>query len=90
MRAGVCTSEKVLGLCAGCVVRAGVLDWAATEEEDLQSILDEEDNVKTRIIFAREELKVGWSFVRFSICSLVSVMESNWPSAFLFTVVFCA
>lgn len=36
----------------------GVLDWAGTEEADLQSILDEEDNVKTRIIFAREELKV--------------------------------
>lgn len=27
-------------------------------EGDLQAILDEEDNVKTRIIFAREELKV--------------------------------
>lgn len=36
----------------------GVLDWGATEDADLQSILDEEDNVKTRIIFAREELKV--------------------------------
>eukprot|EP00903_Cladosiphon_okamuranus_P012770 g11938.t1 len=35
----------------------GVLDWAGTDEADLQSILDEEDNVKTRIIFAREELK---------------------------------
>lgn len=35
----------------------GVLDWAGTEDADLQSILDEEDNVKTRIIFAREELK---------------------------------
>lgn len=40
-------------------MRTGVLDWAGTEEADLQSILDEEDNVKTRIIFAREELKVG-------------------------------
>lgn len=36
----------------------GVLDWGDTNEADLQSILDEEDNVKTRIIFAREELKV--------------------------------
>lgn len=40
-------------------IHTGVLDWAATEEADLQSILDEEDNVKTRIIFAREELKVS-------------------------------
>lgn len=39
-------------------MHAGVLDWAGTDEADLQSILDEEDNVKTRIIFAREELKV--------------------------------
>ncbi|CAM9318606.1 unnamed protein product [Ectocarpus sp. 4 AP-2014] len=35
----------------------GVLEWADIDEADLQSILDEEDNVKTRIIFAREELK---------------------------------
>lgn len=35
-----------------------MLDWADIDEADLQSILDEEDNVKTRIIFAREELKV--------------------------------
>lgn len=39
-------------------LNAGVLDWGATNEGDLQEILDEEDNVKTRIIFAREELKV--------------------------------
>eukprot|EP00904_Undaria_pinnatifida_P010858 jgi/Undpi1/6902/HiC_scaffold_21.g09377.m1 len=35
----------------------GVLDWGAMGAGDLQAILDEEDNVKTRIIFAREELK---------------------------------
>lgn len=35
----------------------GVLDWGAISEGDLKEILDEEDNVKTRIIFAREELK---------------------------------
>lgn len=35
-----------------------MLEWADIDEADLQSILDEEDNVKTRIIFAREELKV--------------------------------
>lgn len=45
-------------------MHTGVLDWAGTEEAGLQSILDEEDNVKTRIIFAREELKV---------CSLLSL-----------------
>lgn len=39
-------------------MHTGVLGWAAIEEGELQSILDEEDNVKTRIIFAREELKV--------------------------------
>lgn len=37
----------------------GVLDWGAISEGDLKEILDEEDNVKTRIIFAREELKVS-------------------------------
>ncbi|CAM9938093.1 unnamed protein product, partial [Laminaria digitata] len=36
---------------------SGVLDWGAMGDGDLQAILDEEDNVKTRIIFAREELK---------------------------------
>lgn len=36
----------------------GVLGWGAASDEQLQDILDEEDNVKTRIIFAREELKV--------------------------------
>ena len=37
-----------------------MLDWGAMGAGDLQAILDEEDNVKTRIIFAREELKVCW------------------------------
>lgn len=35
-----------------------MLDWGGMVDGDLQAILDEEDNVKTRIIFAREELKV--------------------------------
>lgn len=34
------------------------MDWSGASDEDLQEISDEEDNVKTRIIFAREELKV--------------------------------
>ena len=49
-------------------MHTGVLDWAGTEEADLQSILDEEDNVKTRIIFAREELKV---LLLFALASLL-------------------
>lgn len=35
-----------------------MLEWGGASDEQLQEILDEEDNVKTRIIFAREELKV--------------------------------
>ncbi|CAM9893026.1 unnamed protein product [Sphacelaria rigidula] len=35
----------------------GVLDWQEASDEELKEIADEEDNVKTRIIFAREELK---------------------------------
>lgn len=35
-----------------------MLEWGGATDEQLQEILDEEDNVKTRIIFAREELKV--------------------------------
>lgn len=36
----------------------GVLDWGAMSEEEMKKIEEEEDRVKTRIIFAREELKV--------------------------------
>lgn len=36
----------------------GVLDWSSIDEEALKAIEEEEDKVKTRIIFAREELKV--------------------------------
>lgn len=40
----------------------GVLDWSEISDEELTAVADEEDNVRTRIIFAREELKVwtGW------------------------------
>ncbi|CAM9767635.1 unnamed protein product [Ascophyllum nodosum] len=34
-----------------------VLEWGSIDEMSLKAIEDEEDNVKTRIIFAREELK---------------------------------
>lgn len=56
-----CAYAPVLTCVGLFTVRAGVLDWGAIEETELQSILDEEDNVKTRIIFAREELKVQYS-----------------------------
>ena len=53
-------------------MHAGVLDWAGTDEADLQNILDEEDNVKTRIIFAREELKVSYAYTLFSLLASTS------------------
>lgn len=52
---------------------SGVLDWGAMADGDLQAILDEEDNVKTRIIFAREELKVCWPPAYFEM----TVLECN-------------
>lgn len=57
----VCGAVQTCFICVDLLtVYAGVLDWGAIEESELQSILEEEDNVKTRIIFAREELKVRY------------------------------
>lgn len=54
---------------------AGVLNWSESSAEELQDILDEEDNVKTRIIFAREELKV-WRCVCHAIAHVHDVPRS--------------
>lgn len=68
--------------CSYNMWRTGVLDWGEIEDEGLQEILDEEDNVKTRIIFAREELKVRASAfdrmcyearMRIRMCAMLTV-----------------
>jgi len=50
-----------------------VLEWSSIDEEALKAIEEEEDNVKTRIIFAREELKVMDDMLRFANAGAVPV-----------------
>lgn len=47
-----------------------MLEWSSIDEEALKAIEEEEDKVKTRIIFAREELKVMDDMSRFTMTKI--------------------